>query len=166
MVIGLTIMSFHEVGMYNKVYNDDVVTINTDGSCLGNPGVGGWAAILTYKGIEREISGGCDCRTTNNRMELTAVIEGLKALKRPCTVVIRSDSEYVVAGINERVRAWQKHKWRGCNANIDLWKTILGYMDYHNAVVAMWVKSHNDDPKNERCDKLAKSEARQIKLCE
>lgn len=134
------------------------VTVYTDGSCLGNPGPGGYAAILDYRGHRREISGGYR-QTTNNRMELLAVIEALATLKEPCDVTLHSDSKYVVQAMNER---WP-HSWRGKGwrrkgkepvANPDLWSTLLDLCETHN-VQFHWVKAHAGQPENERADELA-----------
>ncbi|MBQ7596201.1 MAG: ribonuclease HI [Clostridia bacterium] len=134
------------------------VEIFTDGSCSGNPGPGGWGTILRYNGHEKELFGG-DCMTTNNRMELCGVIEGLKALKEPCEVVITTDSKYVSDGIN---LGWAK-KWRANNwiksdkkpaLNKELWDELLSLCEIHNCRFN-WVKGHAGHPENERCDRLA-----------
>ena len=134
------------------------VQIYTDGACRGNPGKGGWGAILVYKKREKELSGG-DALTTNNRMELTSVIEALSALKEPCRVTLTSDSKYVVDAIEKGwARDWQAHGWKKSDRkpalNPDLWERLLVLLDKHD-VTFIWVKGHDGHPYNERCDKLA-----------
>lgn len=134
------------------------IEIYTDGACSGNPGKGGWGAVLVYKGIEKEIFGGSP-ETTNNRMELTAVIEALKCLKEPCNVTVTTDSKYVCDAINKGwVYSWEKNNWKKSDKkpalNVDLWKELLHLLDKHK-VEFVWVKGHNGHPYNERCDKLA-----------
>ena len=134
------------------------IEIFTDGACSGNPGPGGWGAILRYNGVEKELSGGEE-NTTNNRMELTAVIQALKALKEPCEVILTTDSKYVCDGINLGwARSWQSNNWRKADKkpalNVDLWESLLDALDKHN-VEFRWVKGHAGHPENERCDKLA-----------
>ena len=134
------------------------VHIFTDGACSGNPGTGGWGAILKYGSYEKEISGR-EYNTTNNRMELRAVIEALYALNEPCNVNLTTDSQYVVNGIAKGwVEAWSKRGWRKSNnqavLNQDLWKTLLGLLQVHN-VNFFWIKGHNGHAENERCDRLA-----------
>ena len=138
------------------------VTIYTDGACSGNPGPGGWCAILEYNGIEKMLSGG-EAQTTNNRMELTAVIQALLALREPCIVELYSDSKYLVDAFNQHwIDAWLKKNWkRGKNEdvkNVDLWKRLLKAKEQHQ-VSFHWVKGHADNPLNERCDQLATSAA-------
>ncbi len=143
------------------------VTIYTDGACSGNPGPGGWGAILSYGGHEKELSGG-EAQTTNNRMELTAVIEGLKALKEPCQVALYSDSRYVIDALSKGwVYGWQKNGWKKSDKkpalNVDLWEELLPLvrlhkMEYH------WVRGHNDNEKNERCDRMAVEQSRKFGL--
>ena len=142
------------------------VQIYTDGACSGNPGKGGWGAVLVYNGTEKEISG-AENNTTNNRMELTAVIEALKALKVPCEVTVTTDSKYVCDAINQGwVYSWKKNGWkRGKNKpalNPDLWQTLLDELDKHK-VEFIWVKGHNGHPYNERCDALAVNEYLKLK---
>lgn len=142
-----------------------LVEIFTDGACKNNPGPGGWAAILSYKGIKREISGG-ESNTTNNRMELMAVIMALRALKEPCSVVLTTDSQYVVnAFCKGWLEAWQKNGWRNSKrqpvVNSDLWNDLLILTSVHR-VEFRWVKGHNGHPENERCDYLATSECEKI----
>ena len=136
------------------------IEIYTDGACSGNPGKGGWGAVLVYKGNEKEISGGSP-DTTNNRMELTAVIEALKQLKEPCKVTLTTDSKYVCDAINKGwVYSWKKKGWRKSDnkpaLNVDLWEKLLEQLEIHK-VEFCWVKGHNGHPYNERCDELAVS---------
>lgn len=134
------------------------VELFTDGACSGNPGPGGWAYILRHpeSGKEVERAGG-EVRTTNNRMELTAVIEGLSALKRPTIVDLYSDSQYVVNGLNEWMDGWKNKGWkRGKHpvVNLDLWRRLDDLRQVHT-IRSHWVRGHNDHPENERCDRLA-----------
>lgn len=134
------------------------VTIFTDGSCIGNPGPGGYGAILDYKGHRKELWNGFR-RTTNNRMELLAAVESLVALKEPCDVRLYSDSEYVVRAMNSRwPYAWKKKGWRRRDnkiaSNRDLWDKLLNLCERHS-VQFEWVKGHAGHPENERCDQLA-----------
>lgn len=134
------------------------VIIYTDGACSGNPGAGGWAAILIYNGKEKEISGG-EKATTNNRMELTAVIEALSVLKKPCEVELYSDSKYIIDSIEKGwVLKWKANGWKRQGnkiaLNVDLWEKILELLNIHK-VKFNWVKGHNENPMNEKCDKLA-----------
>ena len=134
------------------------VLIFTDGSCLGNPGAGGWAAILRYGETEKEICGG-EVLTTNNRMELTAAISALQALKFPCEVELYSDSRYLLDGIEKGwAKKWQANGWmrnkREKASNPDLWQQLLEALECHQ-VTLHWVKGHDGHPENERCDKLA-----------
>ena len=139
------------------------VEIFTDGACSGNPGPGGWGAILRYKGNEKELSGGA-ADTTNNRMEITAVLQALTALKEPCNVTLYSDSQYVC---NALKLGWAK-KWKANNwmrnkkepaLNPDLLEKLLEQYDRHNVTV-VWVKGHAGHPENERCDRLAVEQAK------
>lgn len=137
------------------------INIYTDGACSGNPGPGGWGAVLIYNGIEKQLSGG-EKSTTNNRMELTAVIEALKALKEPCNVTLTTDSKYVCDAINkEWVFGWQRNNWRKADKkpalNVDLWEQLLELLKIHK-VEFVWVKGHNGHKYNEICDRLAVSE--------
>ena len=137
------------------------VDIYTDGACSGNPGPGGWGTILIYNGHEKEMSGG-EAETTNNKMELTAVIKGLAALKEPCEVTVTTDSKYVCDAINQGwLSNWVTNNWRKADKkpvlNVDLWEQLLPLLNKHN-VKFVWVKGHNDHPQNERCDKLAVAE--------
>ena len=142
------------------------VTLYTDGACSGNPGPGGWGAILEYKGHEAEFSGGEE-NTTNNRMELTAVIQGLKALKEPCTVELYSDSKYVIDALEKGwAEGWQKRGWIKSDKkpalNPDLWETLLELSRVHT-LRYHWIKGHADNPKNNRCDELAVMQWKKIK---
>lgn len=134
------------------------VQIYTDGACRGNPGRGGWGAILVYRGIEREMSGG-EPMTTNNRMELTAAIEALSALKEPCSVTLTSDSKYLIDAITQGwALSWREKGWRKADRspalNPDLWQKLLELLERHK-VEFVWVKGHDGHPYNERCDRLA-----------
>ena len=136
------------------------VVIYTDGACSGNPGKGGWCAILSYKGVEKVMSG-AESDTTNNRMELTAVIEGLAALKEPCNADVYSDSAYVVnAVVNNWLGDWQRRGWRTAGKdpvkNVDLWERLLALMTTHR-VNFFKVKGHADSPQNNRCDAYARA---------
>lgn len=137
------------------------VILYTDGACSGNPGPGGYGAIIIYNGIEKEVSGG-EKETTNNKMELMAVIKGLEMLKEPCEVDIYSDSAYVVNSIEKGwIYTWQKNGWKKADKskvkNIDLWERLLNLMDTHK-VKFLKVKGHADDELNNRCDRLAVSQ--------
>ena len=139
------------------------VTLYTDGACSGNPGPGGWGAILEYKGTEKELSGGA-ANTTNNRMELTAVIEGLKALKEPCTVELYSDSKYVIDALQKGwAKSWRSNGWRKADKkpalNPDLWEQLLELTERHT-MHYHWVKGHADNPNNNRCDQLAVAQSK------
>ena len=142
------------------------VTIYTDGACSGNPGPGGWGAILEYMGHEKERSGG-EKNTTNNRMELTAVIKALQALKEPCTVELYSDSKYVLDALQKGwAVSWRKKGWIKSDKkpalNPDLWETLLNLVEMHD-VRYHWVKGHASNPKNNRCDELAVNEWKRLK---
>ncbi len=142
------------------------VELFTDGACSGNPGPGGWGTILRYKGHEKELSGG-ESDTTNNRMELIAVIEGLKALKEPCEVTLTSDSQYVCNGITKGwAEKWQKNNWikadKTMAKNPELWEELLSLIKKHSVKI-IWVRGHNGHPENERCDKLAVAAAEKYK---
>lgn len=141
------------------------VILYTDGACIGNPGPGGWAAILRYGDRRKELSGGLRA-TTNNRMELRAAIEGLEALTRPCRVVIYTDSVYLRDGITKWVNGWQRNGWRTQTKqpvkNQDLWQRLLAALTRHQqtgGVTWEWVKGHAGDEENERADKLAQHAA-------
>ena len=140
------------------------VIIYTDGACSGNPGPGGWGTILDYKGRQKELSGG-ERKTTNNRMELTAVIEGLKALREKCIVTVITDSKYVSDGINLGwARSWKANNWlkkdKKPALNPELWDRLLKLCDIHEVEV-IWAKGHAGHPENERCDRLAVAAAQQ-----
>lgn len=142
------------------------VEIFTDGACSGNPGPGGYGVILRYKGINKEISGGEAC-TTNNRMELTAVITGLSALKESCCVTLYSDSKYIIDAIQKGwAKKWQANGWmrnkKDPALNPDLWEKLLNLLDRHE-VNFVWVKGHAGHPENERCDRLAVEQSQQFK---
>lgn len=137
------------------------VEIYTDGACSGNPGPGGWGAVLIYNGVEKQLSGS-EKETTNNRMELSAVIVALKALKEPCKVTLTTDSKYVCDAINKGwLTSWKKNSWKKADKkpvlNIDLWQELLPLLDKHR-VEFIWVKGHNGHKYNEICDKLAVAE--------
>lgn len=142
------------------------VEIYTDGACSGNPGSGGWAAILIYNGIEKSISGG-EKHTTNNRMELFAIIRGLAQLKEACEVVIYSDSAYCVNALNEGwLASWQRNGWKNSDKqevkNKDLWTDFLLSVKPHKATFVK-VKGHSDNEYNNRCDEMARAEIEKIK---
>ena len=137
----------------------------TDGACSGNPGPGGWGTILRCGTIEKELSGG-EANTTNNRMELLAVINGLSALKRKCDVTIYTDSQYVVNGITKGwAESWKKNGWRKKDKkpalNADLWDMLLNLLSEHEYSF-IWLKGHDGHPENERCDALAVSESQKF----
>lgn len=141
------------------------VNIYTDGACKGNPGAGGWSAILEYEGKEKELCGG-EKSTTNNRMELTAAIEGLKALKTPCKVTLYSDSQYLVNAINKGwLSSWKQKGWRKADKsqvlNDDLWKILDALLSTHE-VEFIWVRGHDGHTYNERCDELASGYAEKL----
>lgn len=140
------------------------VEVFTDGACSGNPGPGGWGAILRYNGREKELSGG-EANTTNNRMELSAVIFGLKALKEPCAVTLYSDSQYVCNALKLgwakkwRANGWMRNK-KDPALNPELWGELLDLVEKHQVEI-IWVKGHAGHPENERCDRLAVAAAKQ-----
>jgi ribonuclease HI len=142
--------------------NHSTVEIFTDGACLGNPGPGGWAALLRWRGEERELAGG-EAATTNNRMELMAAIQGLEVLKRPSHVVLTTDSTYVRDGITRWIAGWQRNGWKTAAKkpvkNVDLWQRLNAAIAGHN-VEWRWVKGHAGHDENERVDKLAGEQAR------
>jgi ribonuclease HI len=142
--------------IFNERFELKKIEIFTDGSSLGNPGPGGWCAILRYKNNEKRISGGEEY-TTNNRMELTAVIEALKALKEPCEIDLYSDSTYVLKGISEWLEGWVKKNFKNVK-NPKLWQEFLQLSKPHKINVK-WVKGHSGHRENEICDKIAKEEA-------
>lgn len=139
------------------------IEIYTDGACSGNPGAGGWGVILRCGTTEKELSGG-ERETTNNRMELTAVIEALKALKKECRITLYTDSRYVMDGINQWMPNWKSNGWRTTNKkspvkNIDLWQQLDTLVSQHQ-IKWVWVKGHNGHPENERVDTLARNQAK------
>jgi len=140
--------------------NNETVYIFTDGACSGNPGPGGWGAILRFKGREKELSGSHP-GTTNNRMELTAAIEALSELKRPCRVILQTDSRYVCDGISKGwAKSWRRNNWVKSDKkpalNPDLWEKLLNLCETHS-VTFTWVKGHAGHTENERCDELARA---------
>ena len=142
------------------------VLLYTDGACSGNPGPGGWGAVLVYGSARKELSGG-EPSTTNNRMELTAAIRGLQALREPCHVILTSDSRYLVDAVEKGwLDSWQRRGWkRGKNEpvlNVDLWQELLPLLRLHE-VELVWVKGHAGHPENERCDRLAVAEWEKFK---
>jgi len=149
-------MRKHGLRNPQQMPKDKIIHIYTDGACRGNPGPGGWGAILTWKGYEREISGG-ESHTTNNRMELTAVIRALEALNKTLEVEIYSDSSYVIKGMTEWLPNWRRRGWKrshGKLENIDLWQRLAILADEYK-ITWRWVKGHAGHPMNERVDKLA-----------
>jgi len=134
------------------------VDIYTDGACSGNPGPGGWGSVLLYNGHRRGLSGG-ESATTNNRMELQAVISAVEALKRPCHVTIHTDSVYVMKGITEWLSQWKRRNWRTAGRqavkNVELWQRLEQALSVHE-VKWRWVKGHSGVPENERADELAR----------
>ncbi len=136
----------------------DTVELYTDGACSGNPGPGGWGCILRFKGVEKELCGG-EPDTTNNRMEMKAVISGLEALKRTCTIDVYTDSQYVQKGITEWIWGWKKRGWKTADnkpvKNADLWQELDALVRKHK-VSWHWVKGHAGHPENERADELAR----------
>ena len=142
------------------------VNVYTDGACSGNPGPGGWGAVLEYNGQRREMSGG-ERETTNNRMELTGVIEALRALKEPCDVTLVSDSKYVIDALTKGwARSWRARGWVKSDKkpalNSDLWAVLLELCERHT-VHCQWIKGHAGHPENERCDAMAGAEAAKFK---
>ena len=154
-------MNIHTLFFIYKVYlhmiDKEEIDIYTDGACKGNPGQGGWGAILQYKDSVKEISGYSE-HTTNNIMELTAVIESLKALKRPCSVILTTDSKYVKNGITQWIHNWKKNGWKTANKkpvkNKELWILLDEAITNHN-IDWQWIKGHSGHPQNERADELA-----------
>ena len=146
--------------------NDNTVNIYTDGACSGNPGPGGWGAVLLYGAHEKQLSGG-EAQTTNNRMELTAVIEALSLLKRPCRVILTTDSKYVADSVTKRwVYGWQKRGWKKSDGkpalNADLWQKLLPLLETHQ-VAFVWIKGHAGHHYNEICDRLAVAESQKFR---
>lgn len=140
------------------------VYLYTDGACKGNPGPGGWGVLLRYGQHEKELFGG-EANTTNNRMELTAIIKGLSALKRPCHVFIYTDSQYIKNGMEQWIHNWKKNGWKTSNKkavkNIELWQQLDELVQQH-VIKWTWVKGHNGHPENERADMLANRGVEQI----
>ncbi len=141
------------------------IEIYTDGACSGNPGPGGWGAVLRYKGIEKELSGG-EQNTTNNRMELTAVIKALQALKEPCIITLYTDSKYVSDAFNQGwIYSWMKKDWKKADGkpvlNRELWQQLYALWKQHD-ITLVWVKGHADNYYNNRCDELAVAESRRF----
>lgn len=142
------------------------VDIYTDGACSGNPGAGGWGAIIVYKGKEKVLSG-AEAQTTNNRMELYAVIAALEALKEPCDITLCSDSKYVIDGLSKGwASSWRAHGWKKADKkpalNPDLWGRLLDLCEMHK-IKYEWIKGHDGHPYNERCDALAVNEYNKLK---
>ena len=141
------------------------VELYTDGACSGNPGPGGWGCVLIYKGIEKELSGG-EAETTNNRMELLAVISGLEALREPCAVTLYSDSKYVIDAltlgwaVKWRANGWMRNKKESAK-NPELWERLLSLCEKHK-MSYVWVKGHAENEYNNRCDKLAVAESKKF----
>lgn len=137
------------------------IEIHTDGSCLGNPGPGGWAALLRYNGREKALSGG-EANTTNNRMELMGAIMALEALTEPCQIILHTDSQYVRQGITEWMAGWLRRQWKTAGGdpvkNRELWER-LHQATLRHKIDWRWVKGHNGDPDNERVDQLARAQA-------
>ena len=135
------------------------VDIYTDGACSGNPGPGGWGSVLLYNGHRRELSGG-EQQTTNNRMELMAVIQALETLKRPCEVVLHTDSTYVMKGMTEWLEQWKRRDWRTADRkpvkNVELWQRLEQAVHRHR-IDWRWVRGHSGVPENERADELARN---------
>ena len=143
------------------------VEIFTDGACSGNPGPGGWGAILEWNGHEKELSGG-EAETTNNRMELSAVIFALRALREPCAVALFTDSKYVFDAVDKGwAYGWRDNGWRKADKkpalNVDLWEQLLPLLETH-AVTWHWVKGHAENEKNNRCDRLAVAESKKFQV--
>jgi len=144
---------------------EQIVAVFSDGACLGNPGPGGWASLLRFRTEEKEISGG-EVLTTNNRMELMAVIAALNTLTRPCRVAVTTDSQYVQKGISEWIHSWKKRDWKTADKkpvkNADLWQALDEAQSRHR-VTWHWVRGHDGHVENERVDLLARAEAEKIR---
>lgn len=153
-------MNLANVKFFMKCVMMKAVEIYTDGSCLENPGFGGWAFILSYQGHEK-IAYGSQANTTNNQMELRAIIEALKALKEPCEISLFTDSNLMVQSINEWLENWVEKDFKG-KKNVSLWKEYLIAAKPHK-IKAFWVKAHNNHPQNERCDEMARNAALKLK---
>ncbi len=140
------------------------VTIYPDGACSGNPGPGGWGALLMYGDHEKELGGG-EAQTTNNRMELMGAIKAIESLKQPCDITLYTDSQYVMKGITEWIFGWQRNGWRTADKkpvkNADLWQELLKATKNHK-VEWKWVRGHNGDPGNERVDEIARLHVPQL----
>jgi len=147
-----------------SAHRDEIVEIFTDGACSGNPGPGGWGAILRYKGHEKELSGG-ETATTNNRMELMAAIAALEALKKPTRVRVFTDSQYVHNGIRTWIHDWKKRGWKTADKkpvkNIDLWQRLEAAIETHD-IEWHWIRGHSGHPENERADALARKAIRRL----
>ena len=143
----------------------DKLLIYTDGACSGNPGPGGWGCILKYNGNVKELSGG-EKDTTNNRMELIAVIKGLEVLNKKSDIIVTTDSTYVKNGITQWIKKWETNNWRTASKspvkNKELWQELLALSRKHD-INWKWVKGHSGHPENERCDELAREEIKKIK---
>jgi ribonuclease HI len=142
------------------------VDIYTDGACSGNPGPGGWGAVIVFRSVEKELSGG-EAKTTNNRMELSAVIAALETLREPCDVTLYSDSKYIIDAVKRGwAKSWKKNNWIKSDKkpaqNSDLWERLLGLCDIHT-LTPVWVRGHNGHEYNERCDRLAVAQAEKYK---
>lgn len=161
-------MNFVRLVLHRKNLEETLmkcVDIYTDGACSGNPGPGGWGAILKYRKYEREISGG-EAKTTNNRMELLAIISALEALNEPCKAHIHSDSKYVIDSITQGwAKKWKANGWmrnkKERALNVDLWERLLGLLEKH-LVEFEWIKGHSGHPENERCDQMAVEESKKF----
>ena len=151
--------------MNAKAASKKIVEIFTDGACSGNPGPGGWGAILRYGGVEKEMNGG-EPQTTNNRMELMAAIMAIEAVKRPCEIHLHTDSEYLRQGITTWIHSWKARNWRTADKkpvkNVDLWQRLEAAIETHD-VHWHWVKGHSGHVENERADELARLAIRQMK---
>ena len=142
------------------------IDLYTDGACSGNPGPGGWGVVLLYKGVEKQISGYAS-ESTNNRMELTAVIEALRALKKPCQITLYTDSRYVMDGMTKWLAHWKQNNWKTANKksavkNVDLWQELDALVQKYD-IKWVWVKGHNGHAENERVDELARGECEKYK---
>ncbi len=144
---------------------EKLVEIFTDGACSGNPGPGGYGSLLRYGEVTKEISG-CERQTTNNRMEMMAVIEALRRLKRPCKIIVTTDSQYVMKGMTVWIHGWIKKNWQNSQKkpvlNKDLWEEMLQLSRPHE-IQWKWVKGHDGHPENERCDQLAREALEECK---
>jgi ribonuclease HI len=148
----------------NRAGENDLVEIFTDGACLGNPGPGGWGVVLRWREFEKELTG-CERDTTNNRMELTAAIQGLETLKRGVRVRLHTDSKYLRDGITRWIHRWKSNGWRTADRkpvkNVDLWKRLDACLERHS-IEWIWLPGHQGDPGNERADWLARDAARKV----